>query len=673
MMNTTSSRLFSAFSISIFLVTLFALFFLNGCEKTVCLSDSDCPSGTTCSDSKCKSIEQEPGTGEPTKVEHSKENAGDASTPEGKSEDIVEEGPKPPPLPEQKWSEGRFPPPEHLKSSQFPDGFSQGKRKKDETCNPSLTALPQDKCEKGLLCVAPGLGNVGICMPSCDAKNPSCSADRICGPVYSIENRTLVGHACGHPVERGYSCTFGWYCKKGDSCVPYGDSTRGTCQKACKATPECGKDSFCAEVTSFPDTNQKDTACKKMMEKEGESCDGTFLCGANLVCVGSTGERVCRPDCATNPKSCKAGTTCITYKNYKGEIYKAACLPVLKEDQICNSTVRCGSGLSCAYFSSTRNLPVCLRNCTKDPKVCKADQVCVTFNSRTKLCYKKDLKEGELCQGPHRCAKGLVCRSPGPQQPAFCFKPCEKDPKVCGTKAQCQQLDSKRSICVQSCSIKNGTKCTWSLFQCVAAQGKESCQPNAKQLAGKLAVGKRCHTHPTAPADQRCAEGLNCTKLADGWFCTQPCTPSQPNCPSGQKCLLHRKLKTSFCAKEAPAGAACDVSQGILCAAGHQCQHKTFHSQGTCSKESIKARDELCQSEFFPCKDGDLCAGDPWSPYRWTCRQKCSSTSPNCPAKQKCLSLVKGGACFETCETAQKICNQRGFQCKTIQSQKICL
>lgn len=618
------------------------LLFTEGCSQTVCTADTSCGDGQTCQAGKCVSPEVDGGL--------------DASSSE------------PPPYPDTDWKDGSFAGPESFveKTAQ-----AVGTRKEGETCNPEITAIAQDRCADGMLCVAPYLRRVGLCMKSCTPDAATCGAGKRCGPVYSVDTGKALGHACGVAVEVGERCTFGRYCKDGFYCSAINGKYDGVCLKTCKDRSECdGGKGWCDEAKPFLTEDSKQQVCVALLAYKGARCVGPVLCGSGLTCVEGS-RPTCRLGCDQRP--CPTGETCVATKDSKGNTLYSACYPVVPVGGHCGTGFACEGGSACVGFSQPTRMLVCMKDCTKDAQVCGTGGTCVELSSGRKVCY-AFAKEGALCDGPTRCESGLRCVSFKAGEPRHCVKDCTADASTCGSTQRCHKVgkigDKETSLCLEGCDSNDPkATCTWSAFACEAVGGGV-CMPNSSTRTGKKKRNEACQAHPAALEAERCEQGLTCTDLDGEWRCLKLCDVSAPDC-GAESCLVLSSLGRAHCGKAGKEGDGCDLGQGLYCAQGLRCQRRVSSLVGRCVKETMLTEGQLCSSDTSPCGENLLCAGDPVTPYRWSCRARCDNAL-TCKANQVCMTLQEGAACFETCQKEGDICDDKIHLCQKIQERLGC-
>lgn len=634
----------------------------SGCDPAACQTTQDCATGQICAAGRCQAA---PADGGEASVEPLRDGQTDAE-PTAPDDAGVTELPQGEPLPpDVTWTEGRFPLPEALREGQTPP--SVGTRKKGESCDPARTALAADRCAKDLRCAPPFGGAVGVCQTSCDPANPSCATGEACGPVI-IEGTTL-GHACGPASKEGFPCAIGRPCDAGLTCVTYGTNTQGMCLKACQKKADCGN-KWCASGTGLDGKGL--TACVRLVEKEGESCSQDAICGSGLVCVGPSHRRVCLKQGCNAQTPCPTGQACVQILDNKGQPLYSACFPTRGTYESCDSANRCISGHLCATFSQQPPYKACLKDCATDPQTtCTQNEICVDITSSRKGCLQLG-KEGDLCDGPLRCDKGLRCLSLTSGGPRFCMRDCAADATACQAPAACRTLKlggNEEKLCVTPC--QGQAPACQAPATCQTVAGQDGCFPTLDATPGQKKPGEACLMYPGAPASMRCAPTLMCLSFAEGLRCAKLCDPAQPACEAGQSCLYDPQTQRSLCGTSRARGESCDASQASLCTAGERCIHPRFSSQGTCVADTSRQAGDLCAPVLLVCAPETTCAGDPTLPYRWLCRSKCSATQA-CPGSDICLQTTTSSACFPPCGN-NDICPSPEQQCLSIQGQKVCL
>jgi hypothetical protein len=414
----------------------------------------------------------------------------------------------------------------------------------------------------------------------------------------------------------------------------------------------------------------------KLIEKPGKRCDGPAICGTGLYCIGSSALKRCLQQC-TKIDDCPTQHVCSPILDAQGKPLYSVCFPAPPVYGSCDATMRCADGQSCINTGPS-SMPhnICLRNCTKDPKLCSEQETCVTISNNNAFCYML-AQEGQLCEGAVRCANGLSCVSPAPDSPLVCLATCEGNPSSCQSPYQCftyKNRNTELSLCLQTCTPKAVDPCTDKRFRCIEKLADVPiCVPEINSWLGQRTVGETCQPHPAAPAPSRCLPDLQCVSLLEGWTCLKTCSANSAHCSEPHTCLFDHQTQRMYCAEPMPQNQVCDVAQRKLCASGLRCQHREFSSQGVCIAESFQALDTLCEPKFLACEKTRICAGDPITPFRWTCRTSCDQSAP-CTSDQTCLKLTQGqSACFTTCSTQNKTCKHKFQQCTDIQKHHICL
>ena len=641
------------------LMLLCMVLFVMGCPNPVCKQDSDCKDAKHCKDGKC--------------IPASTEQLGTESSAEATSDGGGERGtiPEPPPFGDSTWKESTLSPPETLQENQpLP---TQGNRKTGETCNPLTTALPVDRCKKENVCVPTSEGVIGLCLKACDPKNTgSCGTTMRCMAISSPDFRNEVGYACVPTVGTGYPCSQAQACTKDNVCMTYRSTHSGICRKACKEKNDCNGQ-WCYSRSGVQ--GKPVTGCAPYVQKAGGRCPFQTICGEGLNCYGRTGSRRCLTNCSGG-KVCPNTHECREIKSITGKILYSLCLRKVKAGEFCDSTTRCEKGHHCITLASSPLWARCMRDCTKDAKVCGSKEVCNSYSKSTKLCY-QEAQEGQRCGGETRCAQGLMCTDTRSHGPKHCMKACKADGD-CGAGRKCLALkvgSKPPTVCVTTCDPKAAKPCAQAGYQCVEKlTASPVCVPSSTTWQGKLDIGAKCQPHVISPNTLRCKPSLRCVALVEGWRCLHPCDTKTPNCPTGQSCLWDHQTQATYCGARTTTGKPCDLTKGSLCEKGARCRHLVTTSQGTCIPYITQKQGDYCTGIPLPCAGIDLCSGDPSLPFRWTCRARCSTTgAPTCPASKVCLNTVGAtGACFATCPS-NKICSNKLERCVDIQTKKVCM
>ncbi|MCB9639102.1 MAG: hypothetical protein H6727_09440 [Myxococcales bacterium] len=619
---------------------------LWACERQVqtCQTDKDCKAGERCISQAC--TPQNDGGTEKTPL------------PDG-SEPILSS--EIPPWPDQTWPEPTFERPDRLVPPENATPV-KGTRKDGETCDPTQTALAEDRCSDGLLCVYGSVTSAGICQKSCDPAAPACGSGQQCASVIGPDINQVIGHACVPESQDGEPCMHGLACPSTHACIRVSETNTGVCLKKCNAAADCasgGAQGYCGSVTLYEDAGQTVTACILQAAGAGSPCSGPRLCGAGLRCLGDSERKLCRKGC-DGGAACGQGEVCVAYRNTNGQVVYSLCLPERLEKESCDATNRCAQGLSCVALANKAR--VCLKDCKADDKVCDAQtEVCQAWGTSSKACFLKDAPLGSSCDGGVLCAQGLSCLGESPVGPFFCLPPCSQDAD-CTSGQTCQRLGISGSLfCTPSCV---NTSCPAPL-----ACGNTHCFP-VQDKPGEKAQNEVCTLSPLAPPAERCGQGLRCITTGDQGRCLRPCDPNAPApCPGPIACTWLDSEKAHFCG--AASTTTCDLSQSTFCSNDTRCLRKIFSESGRCQKLPQQPLDAYCLDQNLPCASNLRCAGDPLTYYRWRCRTPCDSKGASCPNGQTCLNLGQGQACFAPC--TNNACTSTSLTCQEAQGQAICL
>ncbi len=459
--------------------------FLFSCKKEICTTQTDCEGGQICVAGHCI---------EPEKHEREGIDAGEKiALPEKMKESLTEKAPSEPPAwPDIHWKEGRMNPPEHFVKPQF--SSKQAMRKEGETCNPQMSALPEDRCRDGLLCVAPNLGSVGICRKRCSPdKSKTCTKNELCGPVPSFFNHKIVAYACGKAMNLGEKCTFGWYCKKGLRCVTNGRSFQGICLLDCQKGQRCPSGNVCRNMPSFPEKNSIKAACLPLA-KEGEFC--------------------------SPQRPCTSHTTCLTLKAH---LNASLCL------KSCQKNTQCPKGTTCQKISSHRNACVFQEGLTQGTRQLGESCHPYPLPDLKQLCQ-KGLTCAKLAD-EWRCVQKCTLNSPSSCQKiphAVCTKLPLLDFPICIKQAALNEIcaPNQSILCTPpNRCLKDAHSSTWHCRQSTPSDEEQSCLPSFKPC----------------PLDRLCA-GDPLTPFR--WTCRPLCQHS--SCPQGQICLKTNHSQACF-------------------------------------------------------------------------------------------------------------------------------
>ena len=633
-----------------------------GCEPKApaCQRDEDCTGGQRCQTGSCVPASE----GSQEAVEAIQEG-GEAQV-ETQAE---EEQPEHPP-----WPDTRFPTPEADRPDRLQPPEERpptaGMRKLGQTCDPARTALAQDRCEAGFLCVSAAMEGAGICKKSCSlAQEDGCASSERCGAIRSVEGLAPLGGACVAKAEASEPCDQLHACPKDWVCAFHATSAgkKGICLQRCEKAADCAQggaaQGWCGSSRDWLESSTNVTACLQLVEAEGGRCDGPRLCGTGQRCMGETGNQRCRKTC-TGGGACGQGERCVRFLDNKGDEQYAVCFPEREDGESCDATVRCKEGSTCATLSARERL--CLRDCSTDPSRCNAQtERCEMWTTDRRACFRKDLPEGELCVGGALCSQGLACLSWSVGALPRCLRACGSGLPACESGSQCHQADTQSpSFCTTACNADSD--CNGALTQCSA----QACIPS-EALRGTAGLHDTCSSSLLAPAKERCPEGLRCVLLADQARCLRPCDPLSPAaCGGPLPCLWRPSLNGFFCGTPGSNG-DCDLAESRFCQEKQRCVRPILSEKGRCTAYGEETLSSPCLEESLACASPLRCAGDPLTPYRWQCRQPCDGNQP-CPAGESCLALAQGAACFPACN-AQGACAASHQRCETLQGKPICL
>lgn len=278
------------------------------------------------------------------------------------------------------------------------------------------------------------------------------------------------------------------------------------------------------------------------------------------------------------------------------------------------------------------------------------------------------------CSQPTDGGAPLSCIAPflpdGGSAPKLCTKGC--DPAVAGN-------------CPGPYVCKNSTQVPNFSGACLPSYGDAVTQ-----------VGKPCQGN----AECGSANGLCITPINNSWrggYCTQPCGPSQPDCPAGSACAQFesgelRCIKTCrpgtgdcrdgyaclLIVQDAPAlclnacysdadcngGAAtgpnlCRICDGVClakqnqtaqigdnCTADNQCGVGQLCIRVTAAASTTGICSQACTNSCSTCPTGSACHLLNGSETPWCLR---SCTAGSCPVGQQCGLLPTGRACIPGC------------------------
>lgn len=639
-----------------------------GCKPDICQGDSDCSNGQSCLGGTCttKADGGDGGIDQEAIIRPEETTTTKDAGPEPFRPDIIVN--EVPPW-EANWRDAQWTPPDALTDGQAPP--TNGLRKAGETCNPGLTAKPQDRCGKDLRCAAPFGLPVGICRQTCAPDKDTCPSGTKCAPVTSFETGQVNGYVCGPTQPEGTNCSYGLPCEIGHHCARIGTSSNGVCRKACGTKAECGT-GWCGSAKDLTGTSQ--SICVGLGTKSGDPCEYDTICSSGFVCEGLSPRRVCRASGCNAQNPCPPNETCATVLNTDGTFKYAACYPIVKVGAICDDDVRCEANSVCARFSTRPQYQQCVKDCTQDANACTANEQCKQVSQFRKGCL-KTVKAGDNCDGAVACETGTKCLAAAPDQARFCMTTCASNANACTGNTTCQTLTidgTAEKLCLATCDLTKNTPCTNTQERCTSDTQAGVCIPDSTKWNGTRKQGESCRTYPGAPAETRCAAGLSCLLFKEGYRCAQPCDPDATSpCITGQSCLLDPQTQQHLCGTAGQQGNACDASAAALCPSPLACRDSYTSSKGTCEPTSSSPLGASCIPNVLPCPRPLRCAGDASLPFRWTCRQSCSSSTP-CPNNGVCLSVIGGMACFEPCG-ANDTCQTAGYRCLDINGQKACL
>lgn len=227
--------------------------------------------------------------------------------------------------------------------------------------------------------------------------------------------------------------------------------------------------------------------------------------------------------------------------------------------------------------------------------------------------------------------------------------------------------------CAYRCDPQqNGSDCPPALPRCdtITTEGKTLtvCMPEGRPT-GSAGYGESCSPYDGASKEKRCQPGLRCELTLHGHVCMRPCDPSQPQCPTGEECILDAKRKRHFCGRYVSESTSCSPSTGMFCPVGSQCVTHPYADNSTCSKIIGKKEKQLClgeQAGQLYCAEGLVCEGSASAPYRRYCTKSCNwKDKTGCPSGWECLPNQDAvGVCVQRCQAASDTCEVAGLRCR---------
>lgn len=241
--------------------------------------------------------------------------------------------------------------------------------------------------------------------------------------------------------------------------------------------------------------------------------------------------------------------------------------------------------------------------------------------------------------------------------------------------------DSKFSFCL-GLSNNGGGACG---FVCTPSLNGKDCPPelntcraftisgqtinvciNGTTINGAGKAGDLCSRSAYAPLHARCGANLACVSVGTNENrCLTTCDVAQPQCPTGQKCLVSVALGAAFCGTEAGSAEGCDWGKTKFCPAGTVCRSNVLSGKFVCEAIKLAKLHEHCLPGQVECESGLVCTGNSNVPYRQFCTKRCNPAQQNsCDPSWQCVATSGGsGVCIETCNSADYVCKVKNLQC----------
>ncbi|MCA9668600.1 MAG: S1 family peptidase [Myxococcales bacterium] len=300
----------------------------------------------------------------------------------------------------------------------------------------------------------------------------------------------------------------------------------------------------------------------------------------------------------------------------------------------CSGGSQCVSGI-CLQLP---NGNLCSQECSS--KACPFGDTCVnTGNAQVpKVCSPgsgsgpKQL--GDTCTDPLDCSSQICV--PVPNKGSYCSEQCDPAQKNCPASFFCAPVQGGGGVCLPGGAKKLGETCTDSLdcetFICVAVPGK----------------GNRC-SQDCSTTQQNCPTGYTCAATTNGGGLCIEGSPSNPppplpppppptvKKPRGDPCEKSEDCQTNLCANLSASTRICvdecDTTQPASCPKGYACVGVSGQAtKGICLAQPPGKLGERCESKA-DC-ESNICASDGTASF---CTELCDP-STGCPAGWSCVA-----------------------------------
>jgi len=341
---------------------------------------------------------------------------------------------------------------------------------------------------------------------ACDAKSGLyCSSNLTCQKVCDPTKGTKTNAAC----DKDQQCALDVFRSHlGGGCISLCNPAQGsTLNKACKAGTYCKLDTrtfkpgYCAKLSP----KQKGT------RKLGENCSNfnpALACDGSkdLFCNINKCAKACDPRKGISGNSlCGSNEDCNESGNYSH--LGGVCVPkaTQKENELCDASKRCLTGLVCYNYSSAQKVALCQKKCDPAKPSCPTGSTCKPMGPAVHVCVANielKQKKGDACLSGdprktsyHDCAKGLGCNKNKCVDGKKLYSACGGTTgDVCSSELVCLGSRTlKRYYCLNSCDPA-APKCSTG-FKCIRINGSRhpgSCAQTCTADSDCKTYGKSC-------------------------------------------------------------------------------------------------------------------------------------------------------------------------------------
>ncbi|CAB4059875.1 unnamed protein product [Lepeophtheirus salmonis] len=523
------------------------------------------------------------------------------------------------------------------------------------TCSEGYTGDPTVGCSKILKCTSSeGCPNnmncaFGLCSPPCTSTR-DCLDDQVCLNGQCIPKCSNSKDCPSYHECRGGVCVTLEKCKENDDCSSTeicSETQFGykDCIDVCSGPVICGRNALCTASGRIPsckcpagyfgDPNDGKIGCQKKKCSSNRDCPGEkvcheyrcvlplketcrsdLTCKSNEICVQGDCKDPCR-----DFKACGINAKCETLNHKK----QCSCppsftgTPSVECVRIPNTcTKSCdGPGMSCVEG-------ICMLNCRNDNN-CAFNERCLKGQCMLTCRLDNDCFLGHVCLN-NMCLVGCKANSDCPSSTSCIENRCRDPCSVvsCGPNANCAVVDRKAQ-----CSCLSGFI------------------PNPSASLGCIREDISC------TANKDCIKGYQC----DSSFCKPVCS-SDVNCLDNEICIDN--VCKEICRVDNDCGPG-DICQGVTCIKGCRnnegCSKKDACVDSKCqdpclfSNCGLNAQCETNNHEVV-CSCADNLIGDPYKLCEVP-QTRCSSIS-DCPSStsNKCFN----GLCARLCATSKSDC-----------------